>query len=111
MIQPVEIAVVQPARERDEGVWRGSYKKRDRQSGGHRAVSHFQIRGEGLGLRLPLIQFPSFEGGDAQLASCYLGTVSLVLWIIPGAAPRWPRQQPSSGFPHRVLVVLLVLVP
>src|SRR6516162_5045958 len=28
-----------------------------------------------------------------------------------GAAPRQPRQQPSSGFPHRVLVVLLVLVP
>jgi hypothetical protein len=47
MIQPVEIAVVQPARERDEGVRRGSYKKRDRQSGGHLAVSHFQIRGEG----------------------------------------------------------------
>ena len=34
----------------------------------------------------------------------------LVLWIIRGAAPRRPRQQPSSGFPHRVLVVLLVLV-
>ena len=37
--------------------------------------------------------------------------MALVLWIIRGAAPRQPRQQPSSGFPHRVLVVLLVSAP
>ena len=49
----------------------------------------------------------------AQLPSSplYLGTGSLMLWIIRGTARRQPRRQPSSGFPHRVLVVLLVLVP
>ena len=57
MIQPVEIAVVQPARERDEGVRRGSYKKRDRQRGDKRAVSHFQLRDL------------AFEDGDARLAT------------------------------------------
>src|SRR3974390_1837936 len=44
-------------------------KKRDRQSGGHRAVSHFQIRDGGLGDRSALIQLSSFEGGDAQRAT------------------------------------------
>jgi hypothetical protein len=45
-------------------------KKRDRQSGGHRAVSHFQIRDGGIrGDRSPLIQSVSSEGGHAQLAT------------------------------------------
>jgi len=36
--------------------------------GGHRAISHFQIRDGGFGGWVALIQLPSFEGADARLA-------------------------------------------
>jgi hypothetical protein len=41
---------------------------RDRQSGGHLAVSHFQIRDGGI-RGMALIQLPSFEDGDAQFST------------------------------------------
>jgi hypothetical protein len=51
-------------------VRRGSLKKRERQSGGHRAVSHFQTRDGGLGGWVcPLIRSLPFEDAGAQLAS------------------------------------------
>ena len=82
MIQPVEIAVVQPARERDEGVRRGSYKKRDRQRGDKRAVSHFQIRDLGLGgMGPPLSSCPHLKT-ETLGSPLYLETMALVLWII-----------------------------
>jgi len=47
----------------------GSYKN-ETADGGHRAVSHFQIRDGGIRGMGALIQFPSFEGADGRLASC-----------------------------------------
>jgi hypothetical protein len=55
---------------------RGS-KKRDRQSGGHRAVSYFQIRDEGWGMG-PLSSCPHLKAGTPG-SPLYLGTMALVL--------------------------------
>jgi hypothetical protein len=109
-------------------VRRGSYKKRDRQSGGHRAVSHFQIRDGGFGGWVAPLSSCPYLRAETLSSPLYLGTMALVLWIIPirglraarrpidssGAAPRRPRtlsythgvgaKQLASAPSHRVSV-------
>ena len=57
-------------------------KKRDRQRGDKRAVSHFQIRDGGWGTDLPLSSCSHLKA-DTLCSPLYLETMALVLWIIP----------------------------
>jgi len=52
------------------------------------AVSHFQIRdGDFRGMGLPLSSCPHLKA-ETFSSPLYLETMALMLWIIPGAAPR-----------------------